>query len=87
MGFGSPVAVMLLFSLLALCAVFFAIPALRSPPPGFSSKRCTDCKLINHYNAERCKKCGGTVVPLHEETGDEADHNTDHETDHNNDDS
>lgn len=64
MGFGSPVAVMLLFSLLALCAVLFAIPNLRSPPPGVPTKRCTECKSINYYSAERCKKCGGPVEPL-----------------------
>ncbi|NOY85357.1 MAG: hypothetical protein GXO96_11175 [Nitrospirae bacterium] len=77
MGSGSPIAVMLLFSLLALCAVLFAIPALRSPPPGFSSQKCTKCKFLNHYNAKSCKKCGGTVQALHNETeeGSEDDQN------------
>jgi len=75
MSFSSPVAVMLLFSLLALCAVFFAIPALRSPPPGFSSKRCTECKALSSYKSDRCEKCGGTVIPLHDETAP-LDHDT-----------
>ena len=74
MSFGSPVAVMLLFSLLALCAVFFALPALRSPPPGFSSKKCIDCTLLNHYNAKCCKKCGGPVKPLHNDADNESEH-------------
>lgn len=49
---------MLLFALIALCAVFFAIPALRSPPPGFESKKCPGCKKLNKYNVTICERCG-----------------------------
>lgn len=68
MSFGSPVAVMLLFSLLAFCAVLFALPALRNPPPGVPTKRCIDCKFLNYYSAERCKKCGGPVESPDDDT-------------------
>lgn len=78
MSLGSPIAVMLLFSLLAFCAVLFAIPALRSPPPGVSSKLCTNCKSLSPYNAERCKRCGGPVIPLDDDDHtDKAPHDDD----------
>lgn len=85
MSFGSPVAVMLLFSLLALCAVLFALPILRSPPPGFESKKCPGCGTLNRYNADTCKKCGlplketqGTPSPTPENESTHEDESTGH---------
>ncbi len=62
MNLGSPIAIMLLFSLIALCAVFFALPAFKSPIPGFESKRCSECKKLSKYDAENCEHCGKVLV-------------------------
>ncbi len=71
MTFGSPVALVILFSLIALCAVFFALPALKSPLPGLESKRCADCNKLNKYDRESCEHCGGPLKKVEDDLQEE----------------
>lgn len=62
MTFGSPVAMVLLFSLLALCCVIFALPTLFSAPPGY--RKCPKCRALNPDDEKKCKKCESPIKPL-----------------------
>lgn len=55
---GSPVALLVLFVVLAVCAVLLALPALKGPPPGFEPKICDACQTKNKYTRDTCGQCG-----------------------------
>ena len=62
-----PATLLLLFAVLALCAVMLAIPGLRRPPPGREPKMCPACEHFNSYKLTACEKCGEALKEPYED--------------------